>query len=180
MQIYQAIKSDHEKIRHLLNELLTLEDEESRARERLLDQLHEELIPHERAEEAVFYNSIRAVSTAQDLRWDGFREHQELDVLLRKLQGLDAFDVSWKKTAFRMNEIFTRHTFLEETRIIPLAELLFNTREAEAMAEAFEEMKPEVQDDNISQDTLDMIAGLMPARLKAPLRTFAVDARLGL
>jgi len=175
MLIYDALKSDHEKVRGLLGELLSLDDGDDKARERLLEQIRDELIPHSRAEEAVFYNSIRAVNTAQDLVWHSFQEHMEAEALLRTLQGLDALDASWKKTAQKLNEALNHHILEEENKIIPVAEHLFTPEEAEAMGEAFEEMKPEVQDEGLLQTTLDMIANMMPVRLAAPLRTFSLN-----
>lgn len=175
MLIYEALKSDHAKVRGLLADLLSLDDGDGQARERLLNQIRDELIPHSRAEEAVFYNSIRAVNTAQDLVWHSFKEHMEAETLLRTLQGLDSFDASWKKTAQKLDEALSHHILEEENKIIPVAEHLFSRAEAEAMGEAFEEMKPEVQEEGFLQTTLDMIATMMPTRLAAPLRSFTLN-----
>ena len=177
MQIYEALKSDHEKVRGLLGELISLDDEDSASRSRILEQIRDELIPHSRAEEAVFYNSIRAVNTAQDLVWHSFKEHMEAEALLRALQAMDKVDVSWKKTAHKLNEALNHHILEEENKIIPVAEHLFTHEEAEAMGEAFEEMKPEVQEEGFLQTTLDMIANMMPTRLAAPLRTFTFNEK---
>ena len=175
MQIYEALKSDHDKVRGLLGELISLDDDDSMTRSRLLEQIRDELIPHSRAEEAVFYNSIRAVNTAQDLVWHSFKEHMEAEALLRTLQAMDKVDASWKKTALKLNEALNHHILEEENKIIPVAEHLFTREEAEAMGEAFEEMKPEVQEEGFLQTTLDMIANMMPTRLAAPLRTFTFN-----
>lgn len=174
MLIYEALKKDHQKVKGLLNQLVNLADNDKTARDKLVAQIRDDLIPHSRAEEAVFYNSILAVNTAQDLVWHGYEEHMEAEMLLRTLQGLDAVNAEWKKVAQKLKAGVEHHIQEEETKIMPVAQHLFTDEEAMAMAEAFEEMKPEVKEGGIIQSTLDLIANLLPTRLAAPLRTFSL------
>ena len=72
MQIYDALMKDHRKVEGLLANLVTIKDGDFKRRDELVQKIRDELIPHARAEEAVFYNSIRAVDTAKDLVWHGY------------------------------------------------------------------------------------------------------------
>ncbi|MBX3022268.1 MAG: hemerythrin domain-containing protein [Bdellovibrionales bacterium] len=176
MDIYQALVKDHRKVQDLLNVLVNLDESDSDVRKELTDKIRDELIPHSRAEEAVFYNSIRAINTAQDLVWHGYEEHMQAEALLRTLQAAEKIDVGFKKTAEKLREALNHHIQEEEERIIPVARQLFTEDEARVMCEAFEEMKPEVREEGIVQTTLDMIANMMPPRLAAPLRTFTLKS----
>jgi hypothetical protein len=174
--IYDALMNDHRKVEALLVRLVNLNENDNAERRNLIYQIHHELIPHARAEEAVFYNSIRAINTAQDLVWHSFEEHMEAEALLRTLEAADTIDVEFISTARKLKEAVSHHIQEEEARIIPVAKHLFTDDEAVVMAEAFEQMKPQVLDEGILQSTLDMIANMMPTRLAAPLRTFSLKA----
>jgi hemerythrin superfamily protein len=173
MLIYDALINDHNKVKDMLNRLVNMTaDDDSSERSSLIEEIRDELVPHARAEEAVFYNSIRAINTAQDLVWHGYEEHMEAEALLRTLQAMDKIDAEWKKVARKLKSAVEHHIKEEEERIIPVARQLFTDQEAEVMTEAFEEIKPQVKDGGIVQNTLDMVANMMPQRLAAPLRSF--------
>ena len=176
MEIYEALITDHRKLQDTLDRLVALNEGDEETRHELIQQVRDELIPHSRAEEAVFYNSIRAINTAQDLAWHGYEEHMMAEGLLRTLQGADKINAEWKAIANKLRDALNHHIKEEEEEMIPVAQQLFTKEEAEVMAEAFEEMKPEVRESGIMQTTLDMIANIMPARLAAPLRTFTLRA----
>ena len=99
MQIYEALIKDHRKVQDLMSQLVNLSAEEEEIRHELVEKVRDELIPHSRAEEAVFYNSIRAINTAKDMVWHGYEEHIMAETLLRTLQGADKIDAGWKATA---------------------------------------------------------------------------------
>jgi hemerythrin-like domain-containing protein len=176
MQIYEALKNDHEKVKELLNRLVMLNEGEEETFSALVEDIRDELIPHSRAEEAVFYNSIRAINSAQDLVWHGYEEHMMAETMLRSLQAMDKIGVESKKIAKKLKSALEHHIQEEEGKIFTVAKQLFTDKEAEVMSEAFNEMKPEVKEGNLVQTTLDMIANMMPPRLAAPLRTFTYRA----
>lgn len=174
MKIYEALVNDHRKVQDLLDQLVNLTEGDGEVRHELIQGIRDELIPHSRAEEAVFYNSIRAINTAKDLVWHGYEEHMAAEGLLRTLQAADKIDAEWRKIAQKLRQALNHHIQEEEERIIPIAQQLFTDEEAETMAEAFEEMKPQVREEGFMQTTLDMIANIMPPRLAASLRTFTL------
>ncbi|MGE0526587.1 MAG: hemerythrin domain-containing protein [Bdellovibrionales bacterium] len=175
MLIYEALKKDHQKVQALVDRLVNLKEGESEQRSTLISQIRDELVPHARAEEAVFYNSIRAINTAQDLIWDGYREHVEAEALLRTLQAADKINADFRAAAVRLQSALKHHIAEEEGRMFSVAQQLFTEQEARAMAEAFEEMKPEVREAGIMQNTLDAVANMLPQRLAEPLRHFTTQ-----
>lgn len=171
MEIYEALKKDHEAVKALLSELVTVSDSEksNRRRHQLIEQISKELIPHSRAEEAVFYNSLRLLDVSKKLALHGYQEHFEAEALLRTLQVLDLADASWMKTATKLKEVLEHHIAEEEGEVFPAAQQLFTSEEAVVMAEAFEKMKSEVKEDGIAMNTLSMIKNMMPPRLSMAL-----------
>ncbi len=176
MTIYEALKTDHDKVKGLLNTLVSLGEGDEKQFASVVEQIRDELIPHSRAEEAVFYNSIREVNTAKDLAWHGYEEHMAAETLLRTLQAADKVDVQLNAVARELKSALEHHIAEEEGKIFSAAQHLFTEEEAVTMAEAFEGLKPKVKEGNIVQTTLDMVANMMPPRLAAPLRTFIYHA----
>jgi hemerythrin superfamily protein len=172
MLIYQALKKDHDKLKPLLATLVksSTADEETRAK--LIAKIRDELIPHSRAEEAIFYNSLRTIEGTKALVAHSYTEHLEAEALLRSLQTMDAMNIEWKKTAQKLKTALEHHIAEEEGRIFPAAKLVLMDEEARLMAQAFEQMKPEILEGSFLQSTLDFIVNVMPTRFANQLRDF--------
>lgn len=81
MDIYTELKKDHEELKELLEQLIAL-DKEDDYREVLVQEIEQALVPHSRAEESVFYNSIRALNPDNSELIDSLKEHLEAETLL--------------------------------------------------------------------------------------------------
>lgn len=176
MLIYEALKKDHDKLKGLLNELVMLGDQDNKQQAtQLIEQIKDELVPHSRAEESVFYNSLRAIDSAKDVIMHSFTEHMEAETLLRTISAMDKIDADFKKSAEKLREAVTHHIQEEEGRIFTVARQLFTQDEARMMADAFEKLKPEVREEGFVRQTLDLVANIMPPRFAASLRTFGIN-----
>lgn len=173
MDIYEALKKDHQSVRALLSQLLQSDDDNKERREALVERIRDELIPHARAEEAVLYNSLREIESAKSLAAEGYTEHAAAEALLRTLQGAVKINMGWREVAVRLNNALEHHIREEETEYFDACKNLFIEEEAQMMGEAFEKMKAEIGDGNMIDSTIDMIANLMPQRLAQSLRDFA-------
>ena len=171
MLIYEALKKDHDKLKPLLATLVksSMADEETRAK--LIAKIRDELIPHSRAEEAIFYNSLRTIEGTKALVAHSYTEHLEAEALLRSLQTMDAMNIEWKKTAQKL-KTSVEHHIAEEGRIFSAAKLVLIDEEARLMAQAFEQMKPEIREGSFLQSTLEFIVNVMPSRFASQLRDF--------
>lgn len=174
MLIYETLKKDHDKVKSLLNELVMLGENDKDRSSQLIEEIKDELVPHSRAEESVFYNSIRAIDSAKDVVLHSFEEHMEAESLLRTLQAMDKINADWKNTAQKLKKAVEHHIQEEEGRVFNVAQQLFTQDEARMMSEAFEKLKPEVREEGFMRQTLDMVANIMPPRFAASLRTFGL------
>lgn len=169
MNIYDCLKKDHDKVKSLLSDLLAVpKDNKARAKE-LIEEIRDELIPHSRAEEAVFYNAIRAAHQDSEVM-HGYKEHLEAETLLRTLQFIDKVGVDWKATTLKLKEALEHHIREEETQLFSQARQVISDEEAEKIGEAFEQLKPQVKEENILQTTADLVANLMPPRFTSQFR----------
>ncbi len=177
MAIYEALIKDHDKIKELLNELVML-DEGADSHSELIEQIRDELIPHARAEESVFYNSLRSLDAAKDVVMPAYKEHLQAETLLRTLQIKDKIDMDWKKTANDLRDALNHHINEEEGRVFNVAQQLFTSEEAEMMENAFEALKPEIKEEGLMKTTLELITNLMPKRFVPALKSINLDARI--
>lgn len=175
MLIYEVLRKDHDKLKGLLNQLVQLNSGDEDDLVKILDQIDDELIPHARAEESVFYNSLRSIESARPLVLHGYEEHMEAEMLLRDLQVKTEIDADFKKGARKLKHAIEHHIMDEEDKIFDAAKQLLTESEAQMMADAFEELKPQVRESSTLQRTLDVVANLMPARFAGPLRTFTFN-----
>lgn len=176
MNIYEALKADHEEVRGLLNDLIALEVNDD-YRYVLIDQIRDALIPHSRAEESVFYNAIRAVSPDKGNIMHAFKEHMEAETLLRSLQVMDKMNLEWKNTAEKLLTALEHHIQEEETEIFDMARNIFSEEEAVSIGEAFEKLKPEVQKQGFMGTSMDLVVNLMPPRLAEKIRNLGVKSQ---
>jgi len=174
MKIYEALKKDHEVVKSLLSELVTLGEKDSDRRHEVIELIRDELVPHSRAEEAVFYNSLRLLDVSKELAMHAYQEHLEAETLLRTLQVQDKIDLSWKKTAQKLKEALEHHIQEEEDGIFPAAQQLFTDDEAVVMGEAFEKMKPGIREEGFAMTTVEMIKNMMPPRLSMALDDISI------
>jgi len=172
MKIYECLKQDHEELKDILGRLVQLEDSDVKRFE-LLEEVRDALIPHSRAEEAVFYNSIRALDADSGKIMHGYKEHIEAEGLLRALQVQEKVNLGWKATARKLKEAIEHHIQEEETQIFDLARKLLSDDDAEKIGVAFEKMKPEIQKEGMVGTTFEMIKNLMPSRLGKTVKSGA-------
>ncbi len=171
MEIYECLKKDHVEVRELLNELISLRDDDD-YRFTLIEQIGQALIPHSRAEESVLYNTLRAVNADKSLVMHGYKEHMEAEGLLRTLQIKDKINLDWKSTARKLLSALEHHIEEEESEIFTEARAAFSAAEAESMGAAFEQLKTKVAGQSALGTTVDMFINLMPPRLADSLRNF--------
>lgn len=171
--IYQCLVNDHDDLKSMLAELLTL-DENDDYREVLIENISTLLMSHARAEESVFYNSIRAVSDS-DIVMHGYKEHMEAEAVLRKLQLKEVTGTDWTTAAKDLQKALLHHISDEESDIFDEARKIFSQEEARQMGEAFLELQEKIRDQGALKNSFDMIVNLMPPRFVEKLRSLGSD-----
>jgi hemerythrin superfamily protein len=174
MEIYETLKQDHEELKQLLSQLVSIsEDDEYRFV--LIQAIRVLLVPHSRAEESVFYNTLRAVNSNKSLFRNSFKEHLEAEALLRTLQMVDRLELSWKSSALKLRDILLDHIETEETEIFKVAKKILTSEEAIMINEAFMELKSKVGKQGIVSNTMDMVINMMPPRFVDKIKEFGSE-----
>lgn len=170
MQIYDELKNDHLKVLSLLDRLIASADATAEARNELIEKIRDEIVPHSRAEEAVFYNSLRDIDEVKSMVAHGFAEHMEAETYLRALQITGKVGAGWTTTARKLRDALAHHIEEEEGEIFAAAKKVISDEEAEMIGKAFVQMKPQVREEGLMGTTVDMIVNMMPPRFVTSFR----------
>lgn len=133
MDIFEAIREDHEKQRTLIAQLCKTQGD-SDGRSELFKRLKAELDRHAIAEERHFYVPLMEKDLTQEKARHGVAEHHELDDLIEKLETTDHSSSGWLVTAKKLEEKLIHHLDEEEHQIFQLAGKVLSDDEKESLA----------------------------------------------
>jgi hemerythrin superfamily protein len=126
MDALDVLKSDHEKVRSLYEQIKA--GSESGMRSGLMAQLRVELNTHARIEETVFYPAFKNYPEFRGILGDAYADHREIKNLLRQMDessGLQGLDELMSKVESHVKE--------EENDLFPMVRKLMKRSEREVL-----------------------------------------------
>jgi hypothetical protein len=177
MTIYDALKRDHDKLRELANRLVACSEQGPDDWRSLVSRLRDELVPHSRGEEALFYNPIRATEPGKSAVPDRYQEHAIAEADLGALLAMKSIDAHWVAVAHKLRDGILRHTEEEESRVFAAAKLVFSPEEAENVGTAFNVLKPQLKSHPLAGTSVDFVLNLLPETLRTKLRASISEAK---
>ena len=128
MNIFQALRQDHDKQRQLLEALLeTSGDTEERVH--IFLALKDELISHAVAEERAFYKPLIMDDMTQEKSRHAIAEHHEIDELIEALEAEDRSSPAWLSTAKKLQAKVLHHLDDEEQEFFQVAGRVLEDKE---------------------------------------------------
>lgn len=141
MNALTLLKTDHRKMRTLLDQLESTTERGIKTREELFAQIKGELMVHEAIEEEIFYPELKAHPKAKDIVLEGFQEHHVVDLLMGELEALPVDDETWGAKALVMKENVEHHMEEEEGDMFTKAEQVFDPAELADLGQRMAERK---------------------------------------
>lgn len=138
MNIFEALREDHQKQRTLC-ELLTKTAGDSTGRRELFERLKRELETHAAAEERNFYSPLMDHDLTQDIARHSVAEHEELDSLVEELEETPFDSPGWLTTAKKLAHALTHHLDEEEQEVFQLAGKALSEHQKTSLADAYRE-----------------------------------------
>ncbi|MEP5255162.1 hemerythrin domain-containing protein [Winogradskyella rapida] len=138
MNIYEAIRHDHDIQRDLLEKLVDTSGD-TETRKQLFEELNKELTIHANAEERHFYKPLIPVDMMQEHARHGIAEHHEIDELIEKLQDTEMDSSAWLKIAKDLKHKVEHHLEDEEHSFFQLSGKVFSDKEKETLAKKYVE-----------------------------------------
>ena len=136
MNIFEALREDHE-VQRQLAELLLETEGDSEGRQELFRRLKRELEAHAGAEERYFYVPLMEHDLTQDKARHSVSEHKELDDFVEQLEEYDMSGSQWIRTAQDLVERLTHHLDEEEHEVFQLAGRELSDHEKRQFAESY-------------------------------------------
>lgn len=136
MNIFEALRKDHDIQRKLLNILVDTSGETA-MRKQAFTALKHELKIHENGEERHFYKPLIDIDKTQDHARHGIAEHHEIDEIVEQMQTTDMASSAWLKYAKNLKEKVEHHLEDEEHTIFQLAGKVLNENEKQNLADDY-------------------------------------------
>ena len=144
MNAIDLLKTDHEKVKGILNQLSESTDRALKKRAELLDKLELEITIHTQLEEQILYPAFKEAGGKEqdEMYYEAKEEHRAVDSLV--LPDLKSTDPSTPEFAGRVKvvkELLEHHIEEEETEMFPQAKKLLGNAKLEELGKEMEVMK---------------------------------------
>lgn len=135
MNIYALLKKDHDKVKELLASIEKKKDAS------LFQQLKNEIIVHNEAEEEALYEPLAA--KAGKLKIMVKAGHSEHDLVMKMLNQIEKIkdEEEWQSLFAVIKKSIEAHINMEENELFDLAKKHFSSKEAEEIAKNMKELK---------------------------------------
>lgn len=137
MSIYDELRQDHRRVKDSLSKLSAMSPRAAKSRERAFEELKALVTAHSRAEEKVFYETLKGEKTTKDLALEGREEHHVVDVIMREMSRLSPRDDQWTAKLSVLKENLEHHIDEEEKEIFAKARSVLDGQAAERLGEQF-------------------------------------------
>lgn len=117
MDIFQHIKSEHDKFRRHAQQIKETTSNAEKTRKDMYAELRRDIITHHKAEEVVLVPVLEKHSETKDMGIEIVEEHDVLEHLISKIDELDVTDEKWGVRFGVFNEILNHHFDEEEVEI---------------------------------------------------------------
>lgn len=120
MNIFEALRQEHEIQRDLVKKLVATHGE-TEERKKIYEQLKHELKIHADAEERHFYVPLMQKDLTQEKARHSVAEHHEMDELMEQLDETEMSATNWLKIAKELEHKVTHHLDEEEHEVFQIA-----------------------------------------------------------
>lgn len=143
MDALSLLKSDHDKVKAILDELEPTTERAEKTRTELFQKAKTELTVHEIIEEEIFYPTLKQHPKAKEIVLEGYEEHDVVNIIMGELEALPVTDETWGAKAKVMIENIRHHIEEEEGEMFEKARQVFDAGELQELGKAMEARKAE-------------------------------------
>ena len=136
MNIFEAIRADHDIQRELLDKLIETSGDTNN-RDVIFKSLKKELKVHADAEERHYYKPLISSDLMQDKARHGIAEHHEIDELIETLEKTDYDSSAWLKIAKDLKHKVEHHLEDEEQKFFQLSGKVLSDNQKVSLAEDY-------------------------------------------
>lgn len=142
-EFFQMLKKDHVEVKGILGQLV--ETKEPKKREELFHKLREELVPHMKAEEIIFYPPLMKKKDAREDAMEGVEEHHVSEMVLKELEKMPKDEEKWGAKMAVFKELVEHHIKDEESKVFKSAEKALGPDEFQTIKSKFDPEKQKIK-----------------------------------
>ena len=135
MNALELLKTDHDKVKKLLDEGESTTERAEKTRTELLATIKQELTVHEEIEETIFYPALKEHPKAREIVLEGYEEHNVVDTVMGELEATDVTDETWGAKFKVMKENIEHHIEEEEGEMFKQARSVFGADELQQLGD---------------------------------------------
>jgi hemerythrin-like domain-containing protein len=137
MNIFEALRVSHDTQRALALQLVHHPMDKAQRR-RVFQDLKQELLAHETAEERCFYVPLFEHDSTVDASRHAISEHHEMDEMVEDLEKLEFGGEAWMEHAKKLAHKVRHHLEEEETKFFQLAGKVLSDKQKLQLAKDYE------------------------------------------
>lgn len=137
MDIYEAIRDDHEEVRDLMEKLESSSQPTGKNASRLFNRLKETILIHMDAEENVFYPILLDEMDYREDALEAIEEHNLVKQLLHSLEETPRDDERYRPRFTVLRELFEHHIEEEEEDLFDNVQDILGEDETEGLGKQF-------------------------------------------
>ena len=144
-EFFNMITKDHDEVKDILEKATKSSDGAVKTREKLFLQLKKELVPHLKAEEAVFYPALMDKKQGRKHSLEAIEEHHLTELVLNQLEDLPVDDEVWTAKLKVLKDLVEHHIEEEEEEIFDIAEEEINKDDFKQIMQGFQKEKEKIK-----------------------------------
>jgi len=146
MDAISLLEEDHKKVRQLFREYEGVGERGLKTKQKLADQIRNELVIHTAIEEEIFYPAIQ--DTVEDMVAEAIEEHNVVDRLLLEIRDISPEDDVFDAKMTVMMENVEHHADEEEKEMFPKVKKAMGMDMMKTLGERMSRRKTELMREN--------------------------------
>jgi iron-sulfur cluster repair protein YtfE (RIC family) len=141
MNVFAALKVDHEKVAGMLDTIEGTTERAVKGRDELFARLKEELDLHAAIEEEIFYPALEEAEETREITLEAYEEHRLVKQLLTELEAEPKDTEEWTAKFTVLKENIEHHVEEEEGEMFKKARQALSQEEIETLGERVQQAK---------------------------------------
>lgn len=135
--ILDTLHQQHEMVKQMFEKIESSED--NAEKEKLFMELKNNLVPHMKGEEKLFYPFLEDKEESKDDVFHGYEEHHAAKLFIKELEGMSPSGERWDAKVGVLKDMVEHHVESEEGKIFKYARKALSEKQLQEIGEKFED-----------------------------------------
>jgi hypothetical protein len=137
-KILDTLHQQHEMVKQMFKKIESSED--NAQKEKLFTELKNNLVPHMKGEEKLFYPLLEDKDKYKEEVLHGYEEHHAAKLFVKEIEGMSPSDERWDAKVGVLSDMIDHHVESEEEKIFKYAREYLSNDQMMEIGDKFEDM----------------------------------------